>query len=170
MTRSNATLKSVSNTQTESRKPATTTAATTIQTTTSPAPNARARAHSASNQNGATRRPHFGHRNFGYIYCQLTFALSGAPLRTQTKDALLIGASALERVVRRQYLIHSSSPFPWGCFMAWTMSETMNAAKPSIATLKQNEIENQIQAFASSLCGIAPKTPRINEGMRTQRA
>src|SRR5258708_37189988 len=34
-----------------------------------------------------------------YIRC-LTFALSGAPPRTQTKRALLIGASALERVVR----------------------------------------------------------------------
>src|SRR6266702_6751065 len=30
----------------------------------------------------------------------LTFALSGAPPRTQTKRALLIGASALERAVR----------------------------------------------------------------------
>src|SRR5258708_39350531 len=33
--------------------------------------------------------------------CGLTFALSGAPPRTQTKGALLIGASALERAVRR---------------------------------------------------------------------
>ena len=31
---------------------------------------------------------------------RLTFALSGAPPRTQAKRALLIGASALERVVR----------------------------------------------------------------------
>src|SRR5689334_16651123 len=31
----------------------------------------------------------------------LTFALSGAPPRTETEDALLIGASALQRGVRR---------------------------------------------------------------------
>src|SRR5437016_5877680 len=91
MTRSSATVKSASNAQTESRKPATTTATTRTQTTISPAPNARARAHSASNQNGATRRPHLGHSNLGYIYCQLTFALSARAA---------FGASALERVVR----------------------------------------------------------------------
>src|SRR6267378_2792661 len=32
--------------------------------------------------------------------CCLTFALSGAPAQTQTEDAPLFGASALERVVR----------------------------------------------------------------------
>ena len=45
----------------------------------------------------------------------LTFALSGAPPRTQAKGTLLIGASVLERVVRtvsmfycvQQHLVHS---------------------------------------------------------------
>src|SRR5690349_9989402 len=32
--------------------------------------------------------------------CALTFALSGAPRKAQPKDAPLVGASALERVVR----------------------------------------------------------------------
>src|SRR6266568_3679092 len=36
----------------------------------------------------------------GTSCCALTFALSGAPPPTQTKRALLIGASALERAVR----------------------------------------------------------------------
>src|SRR5712691_11821186 len=38
--------------------------------------------------------------------CRITFALSGAPPRTQTKAALLIGASALERAVRGHHIVY----------------------------------------------------------------